>query len=70
MLADHYDDDWTRLWWVRADGVARVLDAADEEAGAAIELLRRRYAQYREAPPGGPVVAIDVQRWTGWRGGG
>jgi PPOX class probable F420-dependent enzyme len=68
LLADEYDDgDWSRLWWVRADGLARVLDAGCEEARAAIALLCERYAQYRDAPPAGVVVAIDVERWTGWR---
>src|SRR4051812_623205 len=32
LLADEYDDDWSALWWVRADGVARVLGVADEPA--------------------------------------
>ncbi|MCF3960904.1 TIGR03668 family PPOX class F420-dependent oxidoreductase [Streptomyces fuscigenes] len=27
VLADEYSDDWERLWWVRADGTARVLAA-------------------------------------------
>jgi PPOX class probable F420-dependent enzyme len=63
LLADHYDDeDWTRLWWVRADGRARVLDDAPD----AIDLLVARYAQYRERRPEGPVVALDVQRISGW----
>jgi PPOX class probable F420-dependent enzyme len=26
LLVDHYDDDWTRLWWARADGRAEVVD--------------------------------------------
>ena len=68
LLADEYDDDdWTRLWWVRADGSARVLEPGCDESQAAIALLRDRYAQYRDAPPSGPVVAVDVERWTGWR---
>jgi PPOX class probable F420-dependent enzyme len=68
LLADEYDDgDWSRLWWVRADGSARVLDAdGGAEARKAIELLTERYAQYREVAPRGPVVAIDVERWSGW----
>jgi PPOX class probable F420-dependent enzyme len=67
LLADEYDDeDWTRLWWARADGLARVLDDGDESR-AAVALLRDRYAQYRDDTPAGPVVAIDVERWTGWR---
>jgi PPOX class probable F420-dependent enzyme len=66
LLADHYDDaDWDALWWVRADGVARVIEGADAER--AIALLAGRYAQYRAAPPPGPVLAIAVERWSGWR---
>ena len=68
LLADEYDDgDWSRLLWVRADGAARVLESGCAESTAAIALLRDRYAQYRETPPAGPVIAIDVERWTGWR---
>jgi PPOX class probable F420-dependent enzyme len=68
LLADEYDDDdWTRLWWARADGSARVLETDADESRAAIALLQDRYAQYRDAPPNGPVVAIAVERWTGWR---
>ena len=68
LLADHYDDaDWDTLWWVRADGGARVLDAQEPEARRALELLAGRYAQYRAAPPRGPVLAVAVERWSGWR---
>ena len=68
LLADEYDDgDWSRLWWVRADGMARVLEAECDESCSAIALLRQRYAQYRDTPPAGPVIAVDVKRWTGWR---
>jgi PPOX class probable F420-dependent enzyme len=64
LLADHYDDgDWDALWWARADGDGRVLDAAPD----AVALLRERYPQYRDAPPEGPVLAVDVRRWSGWR---
>ncbi len=64
ILVDHYDDtDWGALWWVRADGSARVLDLDDPEAGRAIELLLRRYPQQR---PQGPALAVDVERWSGW----
>jgi PPOX class probable F420-dependent enzyme len=66
VLVDQYDDDWSRLWWVRADGAGRVLDPADAEAGAAIGELARRYPRYRAERPAGPVLAIDVDRWSGW----
>ena len=65
VLVDHYEDDWDELWWVRLEGRARVLDG-DAEADRAIELLRTKYAQYRDTPPRLPVLAIDVIRWSGW----
>ena len=65
VLVDHYDDDWTRLWWVRLRGRARVLDAG-EEAEQALALLAAKYEQYREPAPGLPVLAIDIDEWRGW----
>jgi PPOX class probable F420-dependent enzyme len=67
VLADHYEEDWSALWWVRADGRARVLeDVGDPEAARALDLLAERYAQYRARRPDGPVVALDIERLTGW----
>jgi len=68
LLADHYDDDWERLWWVRADGAAAVVDVdVDVSAAApAIEALVARYPAYRDRPPEGPVILVTVERWTGW----
>jgi PPOX class probable F420-dependent enzyme len=67
VLVDHYDDaDWTALSWARADGQARVLARSDPSARAAIELLSAKYPQHAEQPPPGPVLAIEVERWSGW----
>jgi PPOX class probable F420-dependent enzyme len=63
LLADHYEDDWDELWWVRADGRGRVLDPGCEEARRATVLLSARYPQQRGA---GAVLAVDVARWIGW----
>ena len=65
VLVDHYEEDWGRLWWVRLDGRAREL-AAGPEAERAAALLAEKYPQYREQPPAGPVLRIDVERWSGW----
>jgi len=65
VLADHYEDDWSRLWFVRADGRARVLDPGDE-ARRAIDLLSTRYPQYVTQRPDGPVVVITIERLSGW----
>jgi len=65
LLVDHYDDDWSALWWVRADGVATVTDDASVLARAR-EALGTRYPQHREEPPEGPVIVVEVRRWSGW----
>jgi PPOX class probable F420-dependent enzyme len=65
VLADHYEDDWGQLWWVRADGRAAILDSPAAMVPA-LGLLAGRYPQYHEQPPGGPVISIRVDRWTGW----
>src|SRR5947207_13865385 len=65
VLVDHYEDDWTRLWWVRVDGTARVLSGGPD-VDRAIDLLVRKYDQYRTARPQGPVTAISIERISGW----
>lgn len=65
LLADHYEDDWDRLWWVRVDGHANIALDPSRTAGP-VGLLAERYAQYRERPPEGPVIAIAIDSWTGW----
>ncbi|GIF21468.1 PPOX class probable F420-dependent enzyme [Actinoplanes tereljensis] len=62
VLADHYDDDWSQLWWVRADGTVRVF----EEAPDSLAALVAKYPQYRAAAPGGPFLQITVTRWAVW----
>jgi PPOX class probable F420-dependent enzyme len=65
LLVDHYDADWASLWWVRLRGRARVLEGG-EEAERALALLTEKYEQYRREAPGAPVLAVDVDEWSGW----
>lgn len=69
LLVDHYDEDWARLWWARAEGRAWLAEGG-AELERAFELLRERYRQYRTVELIGPAVWIDVERWTGWSAGG
>lgn len=69
MLVDRYDeDDWSELWWVRLDGIARLLRTGDERESA-LDALQKKYQQYRDQRPDGAVIAIDVTRWRGWSAG-
>lgn len=65
VLSDHYTDDWTRLWWVRAAGRASVVADGTGHI-AAVAALQAKYEQYRADPPGGPVIRVDVVTWSGW----
>lgn len=66
LLADHYAEDWTTLWWVRADGAARIAEVGSDAHGRAVELLRERYPQYRDAPALGRAIVVEIDRFTGW----
>lgn len=73
LLVDHYDADWSRLWWVRLDGVGRVVRAGPRpgsgplaEGETALSALAQKYDQYAAAPPTGPVLALDITGWRGW----
>jgi PPOX class probable F420-dependent enzyme len=61
LLVDHYEEDWSRLWWVRVDGAAEVISSE-----VAIDALAAKYEQYRAARPAGPVIAIAPDRWRAW----
>ena len=69
ILVDHYEDDWSRLWWIRLRGRARVLDDGPERERA-LALLAEKYPQYRAEPPEGPVLAVDVTEVREWRAEG
>jgi hypothetical protein len=61
VLIDHYEEDWSRLWWVRLRGTAQVV-----EGGRGLELLAAKYEQYRAAPPAGPVIEVRVEERREW----
>ncbi|MCU1452093.1 MAG: hypothetical protein JWN46_239 [Acidimicrobiales bacterium] len=66
LLVDHYEDDWSALWWVRLDGQARVIEPGAADAAHGVELLAAKYPQYRQQPPPGPMITIDVETWRAW----
>lgn len=70
MIVDHYADDWTQLWWARADGIAAIEQSGPGRAGAVHaaywDLLRRKYPQYAGQVLDGPVIVVAVESWAGW----
>jgi PPOX class probable F420-dependent enzyme len=65
LLVDHYEEEWTRVWWVRVDGRGRVIDDGPERERA-VDALREKYEQYEHIGLPGAVLAVDVDRWVGW----
>jgi PPOX class probable F420-dependent enzyme len=65
---DRYDEDWSRLWWVRADGVASIAEDGRVWAGA-WQALNDKYEQYRHDARDGPIIVVEVTRWSGWAHG-
>jgi PPOX class probable F420-dependent enzyme len=62
LLTERYADDWSALWWARADGTAHVNPLTPPVLAA----FQARYPQYREDPPDGPAVLVTVAKWSGW----
>jgi PPOX class probable F420-dependent enzyme len=73
VLVDRWDEDWTRLAWLRCRGAASLLEPdgpggeiAGEHASAVIALRAKypRYATHRlEARP---LIRIAIERTTSW----
>ena len=66
ILADHWDEEWSRLGWLRAEGRATLLDPGAEQAGA-VAALRARYPQYlTHRLDDRPLIRIEIDRVTTW----
>ncbi len=65
LVVDHYDADWSRLWWVRVDGTAAVHDDGELRARA-LDALVAKYPPYAAAVPAGPLLVITPTAWRGW----
>lgn len=66
VLIDHYDDDWSTLWWIRLDGHARVVDPGSSEERFGMGLLAEKYEPYRTRPMPGPLISVEITRWLAW----
>ena len=62
LLVDRYDDDWSRLAWVELRGPVTI-----HPLGPAAEALATRYEQYRDEPPQGPLLRLEVRDAIWWR---
>ena len=69
MVIDHYDSDWSKLWFLLVQGRAELLEPGAEHAHA-LSRLRAKYPQYLQMNlDDNPVIKITPDHATGWRGG-
>lgn len=62
LLVEHYDDDWSTLWWVRVHGRAAQTAPTDEH----VALLGNRFPAYRGAGAIASTIVLTPERVTGW----
>ena len=65
LLVDGYAEDWSQLWWVRLDGLGRVV-RDEPERTASLAPLVAKYPQYSAQPPDGPVVVVRLTSAAWW----
>lgn len=72
LLIDHYNADWSQLWYLLLTGPAQLLtDPADPERIDAIQLLQQKYPQYRTMDiAANPVIRLSVERAVSWDAAG
>ncbi|MDE2938539.1 MAG: TIGR03668 family PPOX class F420-dependent oxidoreductase [Chloroflexota bacterium] len=68
LVVDHYEADWAKLWYILVTGAAEVLEEVEDDYRRhAVQLLRRKYPQYREMDiDENPVIKITPGRVAAW----
>jgi coenzyme F420-0:L-glutamate ligase / coenzyme F420-1:gamma-L-glutamate ligase len=67
LLVDHYEEDWTLLWYVLVRGKAKLVSAPAERKRV-LQSLRAKYPQYRGEmlQEDAPLLRITPERITAW----
>lgn len=73
LVLDHYDPDWTRLWWLRLNAHAKLAHPSHADWDEAVEVLRTKYPQYHSTPlfkDDPKMLAFDYGRVRWWAADG
>jgi PPOX class probable F420-dependent enzyme len=70
LLVDRWDEDWTRLAWIRLYGAGELLEPQPHERtehAEAVRALREKYPQYRDqAIDARPIIRVSCDRAAVW----
>ena len=66
LVVDHYEEEWTRLWYILVTGHAELLLEGDEREEAIVK-LRKKYQQYEDMDIDlNPVIKITPGKVVSW----
>ena len=63
LLVDHYEEDWSQLWWVRVDAIASIVPLPT----AARNKFTEKYRGYGHTEIGIESIrlkVVNVQKWS------
>jgi len=67
LLVHRWDEDWSRLGWVRMSGDAGLLEPGEPRHTAALGPLREKYPQYlNQAVDRRPMIEVTIHDVTSW----
>jgi PPOX class probable F420-dependent enzyme len=68
LLVEHWDEDWSKLGWLRLNGLATVLEPHDARLlPDVVERLRAKYPQYASHDlESSPMIFVSVKRARNW----
>jgi PPOX class probable F420-dependent enzyme len=70
LVMDRWEEDWSRLAWLRLYGYGELLDPQPDEVvehAAAVTLLRARYPQYATHDlEHRPIIRVAIERVVSW----
>ncbi len=69
MLFERWDEDWSRLAWLRARGSASIVEPHDgaEEHQRAVQAMRAKYPQYRDQRIDAlPMIRVVIDAVISW----
>jgi PPOX class probable F420-dependent enzyme len=68
VLVDVYHENWSKIAWVRLDGIADILTTGDDHRHA-LNVLAGKYKQYEGMPLGeAPVIRVRIEHVSQWQG--
>lgn len=71
FLVHHYDEDWTKLWFIMMTGNANLLKQTSETLSSELKAIRTKflikYSQYSKVSIGNSYIRIRVDRTKYWK---